>query len=195
MRAMPYKDALGRTYGYGEFFPPKLSPYAYNETAQEFFSLGKGEARRQGYAWREEDKKQHQATVEAVDLPGSGADIPEGILEEIVGCAHKGLCEDQCTVAFRIIPQELQFYRRMKLPLPQFCPNCRHARRIEWRNPLKLWKRVCQCNGVAAENKAYPNTANHFHGTGHCPNGFKTSYAPERPEIVYCEQCYQAEVA
>lgn len=40
----------------------------------------------------------------------------------------------------------------------------------------------------------YINTANHFHGDNHCPNEFETSYAPERPEIVYCEDCYQNEV-
>ena len=28
-----------------------------------------------------------------------------------------------------------------------------------------------------------------------CKNEFETSYAPDRPEIVYCEQCYNEEVA
>ncbi len=27
-----------------------------------------------------------------------------------------------------------------------------------------------------------------------CQNEFETSYAPDRPEIVYCERCYQQEV-
>ena len=45
------------------------------------------------------------------------------------------------------------------------------------------------CNG-----KRYQNTAKHQHD-GQCPNEFETSYAPERPEIVYCEACYNAEVA
>jgi hypothetical protein len=27
-----------------------------------------------------------------------------------------------------------------------------------------------------------------------CQNEFETPYAPARPEIVYCEQCYQTEV-
>jgi len=26
------------------------------------------------------------------------------------------------------------------------------------------------------------------------PNEFETAYAPDRPEIVYCEKCYQQEV-
>ena len=28
-----------------------------------------------------------------------------------------------------------------------------------------------------------------------CKNEFETSYAPERPEIIYCESCYNSEVA
>jgi len=40
----------------------------------------------------------------------------------------------------------------------------------------------------------YSNTAAHFHDDSHCPNEFITSYAPDRPEIVYCEKCYQQEV-
>jgi len=27
-----------------------------------------------------------------------------------------------------------------------------------------------------------------------CPNEFETSYAPDRPEIIYCESCYNKEV-
>jgi hypothetical protein len=34
---------------------------------------------------------------------------------------------------------------------------------------------------------------NHSH-EGKCPVEFETSYAPDRKEIVYCEQCYNAEV-
>ena len=46
MDTMPYVDAKGRKYTYGEFFPPELSPFAYNETiAQEYFPLTKEEAR------------------------------------------------------------------------------------------------------------------------------------------------------
>ncbi len=46
-----------------------------------------------------------------------------------------------------------------------------------------------------ALSSVYTNTAPHFHGESPCPNEFETSYAPDRPEIVYCEQCYQSEVA
>ena len=39
MKEMPYLDKQGRSYSFGEFFPPEISPFAYNETcAQDLFS-------------------------------------------------------------------------------------------------------------------------------------------------------------
>jgi hypothetical protein len=82
----------------------------------------------------------------------------------------------------------------MNLPLPRLCPNCRHYQRLKQRNPLKLWKRHCQCAGGKSSNGVYQNTVVHNHGTNPCPNEFETSYSPERPEIIYCEECYLKEV-
>lgn len=98
-------------------------------------------------------------------------------------------------MAFRIIPDELQFYRQHNLPLPQLCPNCRHYERLQRMEPLRLWKRSCQCSGMASNNGVWKNSAVHFHGGGMCSNEFQTPYAPDRPETVYCEQCYNAEIA
>ena len=72
--------------------------------------------------------------------------------------------------------------------------NCRHYQRLKQCNSFKLWKRNCQCAGKGSENPVHQNTVAHQHGTGRCPNEFETSYAPDRKEIVYCEQCYQREV-
>lgn len=53
-----------------------------------------------------------------------------------------------------------------------------------------------QYAGVQSDNKIYKNTIeHHHHKKEHCPNKFETSYAPDRSEIVYCEQCYLQEVA
>ena len=214
MNDMPYVDAKGRKYTYGEFFPPELSPFAYNETiAQEYFPLTKQEATEKGYKWRDPDTKNYQITKKPEDLPDRIKDVPDSITNEIIECAHirinprtdlrESACQEQCTTAFKIIPQELQFYRQMNLPLPRLCPNCRHYERLKQRNPLKLWHRSCMCAGThlqpTTNNKQQPdyqyqNTATHSHGTEPCPNKFETSYAPERPEIVYCETCYQQEV-
>jgi len=202
MNTMPYVDQKGRVYKYGEFFPTELSPFAYNETiAQEYFPLTKEEAERQGYTWKEREKRDYKITKKPEDLPDNIKDVPDGITKEIIGCAHGVTCNEQCTEAFKIIESELAFYRRMNLPLPRLCPNCRHYQRLKQRNPLKLWHRKCQCAGGRSDPSTgsgqatqYQNTIEHFHESSHCPNEFETSYSPERPEIVYCEKCYQSEV-
>jgi CxxC-x17-CxxC domain-containing protein len=73
---------------------------------------------------------------------------------------------------FRIIPQELDFYRKHNLPIPRRHPNQRHLDRMSLRNPRKLYTRKCD----------------------KCGKEIQTTYAPERTEIVYCEECYNKEV-
>ncbi|MFA5797921.1 MAG: hypothetical protein WC916_07895 [Candidatus Woesearchaeota archaeon] len=195
MMDVPYVDQNGRVYRYGEFFPPELSPFAYNETiAQEYFPLIKEEVLSQGFRWKDPNIKDYTPTILPKNLPDSINDVPDSITTEVIGCMHEGSCTHQCTTAFKIIPEELAFYRRMNLPLPRLCPNCRHYERLAQRNPLKLWHRKCHCGGKQSENGVYTNTIKHSHGDTPCPNEFETSYSPDRKEIVYCESCYQAEV-
>lgn len=191
MRRMPYQDAKGRRYQYGEFFPIELSPYAYNDTiAIEHFPLRETQAEEEGYSWMKETNKNPVITIESVDLPEDIESVNDDILDKIIRCEHNGECRDRCTIGFRITSQELQFYRKLNLPLPHACHNCRHAERIQHRNPLRLWSRQCMC-----DYQIYQNTTQHpHHPEGQCVNTFQTSYAPDRPEIVYCEACYQAEV-
>ena len=193
MDEMPYKDKEGRVYKYGEFFPIEISPFAYNETvAEEMFPLTKEEALKQGFNWREAKERKHVPTILADKIPDSSKDIPDSITEEILECTHKGKCEDQCTLAFKIMPEELSFYRRLGIPLPRLCPSCRHFERVRQRNPIRLWQRQCMCKGK--NSGEYTNTTKHFHEEGECPNKFETSYSPDRGEIIYCEACYNAEV-
>jgi hypothetical protein len=195
MNAMPYTDRGGRVYRYGEFFPIELSPFAYNESlAQQFFTLKEGDIISYGYPWKDTETKNYGITKKSKDIPDNIKDVDDSITSEIIGCDHGGSCAHQCTTAFKIIPEELKFYRRKSLPVPQLCPNCRHFERLAQRNTMKLWHRQCQCAGAKSENGVYQNTARHFHENGRCPNEFETSYAPDRKEIVYCEQCYQSEV-
>ncbi len=183
MDAMPYIDASGRIYTFGEFFPPEFSPYAYNETVvQEYFPLTEQHALERGFSWRQKEQKLHEPSISTDDIPNSILDIDTSITKETIACDHGGTCEHLCTKAFRVIPEEVLFYKDLGLPIPSLCPNCRHSEREASRNPMRLWHRHCMC-----DNK------NHQH-QGVCPNEFETSYAPERPEKLYCEQCYQQEV-
>jgi len=195
MNAMPYVDKKGKVYEYGEFFPTELSPFAYNETiAQEYYPKLKTEVLDAGYRWREPDTKQYTITLQSKDLPDHIKDVSDDILNQVIGCEHAGDCNEQCMKAFKIIPSELQFYRTAHLPLPRLCSNCRHYRRLAQRTPFRLWDRQCQCGGKNSQNGVYSNTAKHSHAETACRNQFKTSYPPDREEIIYCEQCYKEEV-
>ena len=228
MNAMPYVDKKGRVYKYGEFFPPELSPFSYNETiAQEYFPLTKEQALSQGYSWKDPEERNLKIDIKTEELPDLIKDVKDDIVGKVIECAtarnwrrsdlrqiSKGQSSGEfsnCTTAFKIIPQEMEFYRKMNLPLPRLCPNCRHYERLKQRNPLKLWHRKCMCGGKTSANfgvRGVPDTANskgstfgnykntieHFHKDQPCPNEFETTYAPDRPEIVYCEACYKQEV-
>ncbi len=196
MNNMPYIDKKGRVYKYGEFFPVEISPFAYNETiAQEMFPLTKAQALEQGFSWKEPDVKKNIPTKKSEEIPDRIQDVQDTITNEILECEHKGQCQDQCTLAFKIMPAELIFYRSLKIPLPKLCPSCRHYKRAKQRNPIKLWTRHCDCRGINSANGNYENEGVHYHGKGSCINEFETTYSSDRPEIVYCEQCYQSEVA
>ncbi len=188
MMDMPYVDAHGRTYAYGEFFPLDLASFGYNEsTAQEFFPENPETAEQKGYIWTDVGEKAYVPTKKWNELPETFLDTPEDITKEIILCEAWDMDKEtaklhNCTKAFRILPQEFLFYQRMNLPMPRKCPNSRHYDRTLDRNPIKLWHRMCMC------------TIDHPQHTGNCPNEFETSYAPDRSEIVYCEGCYQAEV-
>ncbi len=178
-------EQMKKTGEWGEFFPSMVSPFAYNETpALEWFPLTRTEAVKKGYRWKENKKRSYTPTKNVLDLPDTIAEVGDAFLNEVIECEHQGKCNEQCTEAFRITKRELQFYRRMNIPLPVLCPNCRHYQRFKKVNPPKLWHRQCMCHKDHPQhNKVKP-----------CPNEFKTSYAPNQPEIVYCEKCYQQEI-
>lgn len=92
------------------------------------------------------------------------------------------VCE-RCQHNYKITQPEENFYLQNKIPRPQLCYLCRHKRRLTRRNPRQLWHRQCMCT-----------QPDHVHGTKQCPITFDTSYAPERKEIVYCEECYRKEI-
>ena len=153
---------------YGQFSPASSAPFAYNETtAQEYFPLTKEDALRAGFPWsdRADDVPEAKRVIPAAKLPGDIADIPDDILHWAMEC-------EATKRPFKIIKQELDFYRQLRLPVPSLHPDERHKRRMALRNPRKLWDRTC----------------------AKCKKPITTSYPPSRPEIVYCEECYLAAV-
>ena len=191
---------MEKTREWGEYFPGNISPFAYNESmAQDYFPLEKDEALRRGYSWYDRPEIQYEITMTSKEIPQTIHETTDDILEQTIQCRTQEGDEEKrknpmCAMAFRLIPLEFNLYQKLGVPIPERCFACRRTMRFTLRNPRRLWKRRCECGGEGSARNSYQNQTTHSHGDEPCPNTFQTSYAPERPEIVYCEACYQSEV-
>ena len=144
MDEIPYIDSRGVVYKYGEFFPPALSPFAYNETiAQEFYPKSKEEIINLGYRFSEQGTKNYIPTIHVGDIPEDISSVTDSFTEEIIECRNKGAVETQCTLAFKIMPEELSFYKKQEIPISEYCPNCRHYLRLAKHLPPQIFNRTC----------------------------------------------------
>ncbi|MDD5770548.1 MAG: hypothetical protein PHE25_06260 [Candidatus Gracilibacteria bacterium] len=155
---------------WGEFFPAKYSVFGYNETtASLYFPLKKEVALKDGFNWS--DYVPAKPSVSKIidkenikNLPNI-KNIPDDIINWALTCEISGKM-------YLITRQELEFYRKHKLPIPKRHPDQRHLDRMNLRNPRKLFDRKCD----------------------KCGKDIKTTYSPDRLEIVYCEECYNMEM-
>ena len=153
-------EHMKKTGEYGEFFPIKYSPFAYNETmAQIYYPLTKEEALKDGYQWKDPDPKKFYP--QQIKIPNRISDVDDSICDEILACEKTGK-------NYKIQKAELEFYRKLKLPIPRYCPDQRYLDRMALRNPRKLYERRCQ----------------------KCRKEINTTYSPDRTEPIYCEECY-----
>ena len=83
-------------------------------------------------------------------------------MDELLAC-------EKCQKNFRLTSMEVKFYKKFQLPIPKKCPDCRHLDRMALRNPRELFERSCK----------------------KCNAGLKSTYMADRPEMVYCEKCYE----
>jgi hypothetical protein len=146
-----------------EFFPGSISPFGYNETvANEYYPLTKDEAIKKWFKRSDYEVPfpQVDRILKANELPNIH-DVTDDLLWQAIEC-------EVTKKPFKIIKQELEFYRKHNLPLPTKHPDQRHKERMELRNPRKLWNRKCM----------------------KCWIDIQTSYSLDSKEIVYCENCY-----
>ena len=161
-------EHMQSTGEWGEFLPKRFCPFGYNETiAAEYFPLTKEEALAKGYKWKNthDELPNVEKVIPAEKLPQSIADVPDDILNWAVTC-------EETKRPFRIIKQELEFYRQLDIPVPHFHPDERHRRRMELRPSRIFYDRNCS----------------------KCGKEIATTFAPDRPETIYCEECYLNEV-
>lgn len=145
---------------YGRFFPIEISAFAYNESLAQWYFPLEKEDVLDR-GWKWKDRDKRDFQPQTYSLPDSIDDVPDSVTDEILAC-------QTCTKNYRIQKSELKFHRQMGLPLPRYCSDCRHGERMKLRNQRQLYHRQCD----------------------ECETEFQTTFAPERPEKVLCEDCY-----
>ncbi|MFA6353858.1 MAG: hypothetical protein WCW93_02915 [Candidatus Paceibacterota bacterium] len=73
-----------------------------------------------------------------------------------------------CKQDFTIEPEDFNFYEKIKVPPPTFCPECRLQRRLSWMVNLNLFKRKCDL----------------------CGENVICKYEPTAPFVVFCHNCW-----
>lgn len=73
-----------------------------------------------------------------------------------------------CQEKFVIDKEDLNFYEKIKVSPPTWCPECRQQRRYAWRNERTLYRRNCDL----------------------CGESMVTIYSPNKPYKVYCNECW-----
>ncbi len=153
-------EHMKSTGEWGEFFPANLSPFAYNETCAQEYYPLTKEEVLRR-GLKWKEVDQKDYQKQIYDLPDNIDEVTDGIMNEVLACMD-------CGKNYKIISKELKFYRNIGLPIPHKCHECRHNERIALRNPRMLFERKCE----------------------KCQSDIQTTYSPDRPEKVYCEECY-----
>ena len=108
---------------YGRFFPAKLSPHPYNKsTALMHFPLSKSQALGRGFRWDDDIPSE---PGEPRILPDSIDQVDDTFCNEVFTCNETG-------ARYRIIKQELKFYRAHRLPVPTIAPMARITRQSRY---------------------------------------------------------------
>ena len=161
-------DKMKKDGEWGEFFPAHFSAFGYNETtANEYFPCTKTKAQEKWFNWSDYEVPfpKVEKIIPASKLPNNIQDIPDDILAWAIEC-------EVTKKAFRIIGPELEFYRKHNISIPKRHPNQRHLDRLNLRSPRTLYQRNCD----------------------KCDIDIKSTYADEKKETVYCEECFNKEI-
>ncbi len=153
-----------------EFFHPSLSPFGYNETvANEHFPLTRTEALDRWYKRQDNNYDpiipEWAKVLKWDDIPWDIATVTDDTLKSIFIC-------EVSDRPFRIIKQELEFYRIHHLPLPRKHPDIRHEERMK----LRPWRTL------------------HLRTCDKCDKEMLSVYHKDHEGKVYCEECYTSEV-
>lgn len=161
---------------WGEYFPTKFSPQAYNDTvAFEYWPLSRDAVIERAWRWQEErGGTKGKESLNSERISSDIGEIEDTLLKEILACVN-------CGFNYKIQTKELQVLRDFHLAVPLDCPECRFQKRLSRTYVPELFERTCMC------------TQPHPTHQGNCSATFQSIYKSSRPEIVYCQECYAAE--
>lgn len=155
---------MRETGEYGEFFPTESSPFGYNQTLAQMHYPLEKEEAIKK-GYKWQDKDEEEYQNATYTPPDTIQEVTENVTEEILKCETSGK-------NYKIIKPELDLLKKLDMPLPKECFFERNKRRNHMRNPWELFERKCENNGEP----------------------ILTSYSPERPEKILCENCYNDEL-
>jgi hypothetical protein len=179
-------EHMQKTGEWGQFLPISFSHFGYNDSlASYFFPISKEEAKKINANWTEgnynlkfEGEFYTPSELISTYNPKKNPKAEAEIQKALAGTLK---CKETAR-PFKIISAEIIFYIRNNLPLPEIHPEVRQSKRFLLCNRFKLYTRQCMCEEQGHNHE------------GRCKNEFETTYAPDRPERVYCEKCYQKAV-
>ena len=139
----------------------EFSPFAYNDTrANDFFPLSQEQAEAAGLIWRRRDPKAYLA--QNCEVPDDIVAVPDSVISQRLSCI-------ECQKNYRVTKLELSIYRKIGLPIPRRCPDCRRrARLLRSHADGRMFKRQCS----------------------KCSKEISSVYPAEAGEEVLCEMCY-----
>ncbi len=152
-----------------EFFPSQLSPFGYNETlAQEYYPLSQSWAFQE---WFHRSTYSRDPEIPSdITLIRCWYDIMP-ILEEITSHTintYIFVCKESQR-PYRLTLQEVNFYKKYHLSIPELHPDIRHQKRVDMRQWRILHLRRCD----------------------RCNKELLSAYSLNYEGKVYCEECYQ----
>jgi hypothetical protein len=129
--------------------------------------LTKEQALERGFTWKDDMPGTFgKETLLPENIPDAIEEVSDDITKEVLKCIRSGR-------NYNIVPQELELYRRLKIPIPRLHPDERYKDRIALRPDRKLYDTVCAISGEKIQT-AYP------------PN--------RRPKMIVSEEVYKREV-
>jgi len=157
---------------YGELFPLSLGLFPYQSSkGQEIYPIEEKEASRLGIPWYQEPESQVSSEIKVrdpyKDIPGDIRNVDESILKDAIRCEVTGR-------PFKVITEELKFYKHMNLPIPTKHPWQRIKERIAFKHPFELFPFVCPDCGE--KSLSFYNEKQ------------------QRELKIFCEKCYLKEI-